>query len=93
MVLRNFPLSMRAATLLTKLGQTNQISLPKKEVQAIAAASGLNPRHELTGLLQVLEKKRLIEQSNEEVSILGVTTRGSLGHAADLYRDAEPTSY
>ena len=25
--------------------------------------------------------------------MLGVTTRGSLGHAADMFSDAEPTSY
>lgn len=83
----------KASTLLTKLGQANQTNIPKKEVQAIAVASGLNPRHELAGLLQVLEKKRLIEQSEDEVSVLGVTTRGSLGHAADIYREADPTSY
>jgi len=83
----------KASTLLTKLGQTNQTNIPKREVQAIAVASGLNPRHELAGLLQVLEKKRLIEQSNEEISVLGVTTRSSLGHAADMYREAEPTPY
>jgi hypothetical protein len=53
----------------------------------------LNPRHELAGLLQVLERKRLIEQSDGELSVLGVTTRGSLGHAADMYQDAEPTPY
>jgi hypothetical protein len=52
----------KAATLLTKLGQANQINVPKTEVRAIAVASGLNPRHELTGLLQVLEKKRLIDR-------------------------------
>ncbi len=83
----------KAATLLTKLGQASQINVPKKEVQAIAVASGLNPRHELSGLLQVLEKKRLIDLSEGEVSVLGVTTRGSLGHAADMYHEAEPTSY
>lgn len=83
----------KAASLLTKLGQTKQNNISKTEVRAIAVASGLNPRHELSGLLQVLEKKRLIEQSNDEVSVLGVTTRGSLGHAADMYRDADPSSY
>ena len=83
----------KAATLLTKLGQSSQANIPKTEVKAIAVASGLNPRHELTGLLQVLEKKRLIEQSDNEVSVLGVTTRGSLGHAADMYHEAEPSPY
>jgi hypothetical protein len=60
----------KAATLLTKLGQTNQATITITEVRAIAVASGLNPRHELTGLLQVLQKKRLIEQSEQEISIL-----------------------
>ncbi len=68
----------KAATLLTKLGQSNQTNIPKTEVRAIAAASGLNPRHELIGLLQVLEKKRLIDQSDDEVSVLGVTTSGNV---------------
>lgn len=83
----------KAATILTKLGQSTQTNIPKAEVRAIAMASGLNPRHELTGLLQVLEKKRLIDQSDDEVSVLGVTTRGSLGHAADMYQEAEPNPY
>jgi len=83
----------KAATLLTKLGEAKQVNLPKEEVQAIAIASRIGPRAELTGLLQVLERKRLIQQSNDEISILGVTTRSSLGHAADMYREAEPTTY
>lgn len=83
----------KASTLLTKLGQSNQVNLGISEVRAIAVASGLNPRHELTGLLQVLEKKRLIEQTATEVSVLGVTTRGSLGHAADIFNAADPSPY
>lgn len=83
----------KAATLLTKLGETNQTNISKAEVRAIAVASGLNPRHELNGLLQTLAKKRLIDESDDEVSVLGITTRGSLVHAADMYRDAEPNSY
>lgn len=83
----------KAATLLAKLGQSNQTNVPMTEVKAIAAASGLNPRHELSGLLQVLESKRLIEASDNEVSVLGVTTRGSLRHAADMYYEADPNPY
>lgn len=83
----------KAATLLTKLGQTNQAEISTAEVRAIAVASGLNPRYELESLLKVLERKRLIEQSATEVSVLGVTTRASLSHATDMYEDAEPNSY
>ena len=83
----------KSATLLTKLGQSNQTNVPMTEVRAIAIASGLNPRHELAGLLQVLEKKRLIEQTANEISIIGVTTRGALAQAADIFADAEPSQY
>lgn len=83
----------KASTLLTKLGQTNQATVSKVEARAIAVASGLDPRLELNGLLQVLERKRLIDQSSDEISILGVTTRGSLGHATDIYNEAEPSAY
>lgn len=83
----------KAATLLTKLGQSDNDKISKNEVRAIAVASGLNPRHELSGLLQVLEKKRLIGQEGEDITIYGVNTRASLGHAADIFHDAEPSSY
>ncbi len=83
----------KASTLLTKLGQANQINVPMVEVRAIAVASGLNPRHELTGLLQVLQDKRLIDQSTDEVSVLGVTTRACLGHAANIFQAAQPNDF
>lgn len=83
----------KAATLLVKLGEADQIEVPMSEVKAIAVASGVNPRHELTGLLQVLKRKRLVDKSNGQISILGVTTRSALIHAVDVYQDAEPTPY
>ncbi|RWP01367.1 MAG: hypothetical protein EOQ98_06670 [Mesorhizobium sp.] len=63
----------KAATLLTKLGQTNQAIISGTEVRAIAIASCLNARYELNSLIQLLQKRRLIEQSVTEVSLLGVT--------------------
>ena len=83
----------KAATLLIKLGQTSQIEVSMSKVQKIAISSGLNPRYELEGLLQVLTKKRLIEKSDDQISILGVTTRSALVNAVDIYEEAKPTSY
>ncbi|HDS1709068.1 hypothetical protein [Pseudomonas putida] len=83
----------KAATLLTKLGQAGEDCIPKTEVKAIAVASGLNPRLELTALLQLLETRRLISQSESEVVVLGVTTRGALSQASDIFSDAEPNDY
>lgn len=83
----------KAATLLAKLGETNDATVSKRSVQAIATASGLNPHYELNGLLDVLQKKRLVDVSGDEIAVLGITTRGALGHAADLFEDAEPNKY
>ena len=85
----------KAATLLIKLGQTDEIEVSMSKVRAIASASGLNPRHELEGLLKLLKSKRLIEQSKKgnQISILGVTTTGALGNAVDIYQGASPTPY
>jgi hypothetical protein len=80
----------KAATLLAKLGEHSEATLSRIEVQAIAKASKLNPGYELNGLLKLLEGKRLIEQSDSEVVIVGVTTRAALGHAADIFKDADP---
>lgn len=45
----------KAATLLTKLGQSGEDCISKNEVKAIAVASGLNPRLELKGLWNYLK--------------------------------------
>ena len=83
----------KAATFLTRLGQSNEVTIRRQEVEAIAKDLRLNPRYELTGILNVLQNKRLIDQSEGHISVLGVTTRGALGHAADLYFDAGPSKY
>lgn len=83
----------KAATLLAKLGQTDEAVITKTQAKAIAQGAHIDPRLELNGLLQILERKRLIEQSENEISILGVTTRGSLGQAYDIFLKAEPTDY
>ena len=80
----------KAATLLTKLGQAQQVTISMSEVRAIAQASGLNPNYELDGLFNSLTQKRLIDISKSEVTVLGVTTRAALGHAVELYDDFDP---
>ena len=80
----------KAATLLAKLGQSDQISVPYSQVRAIATASGLNPGYELAGLLEVLKEKRLIDRSGNGVEILGITNRAALVHATDIFGDASP---
>lgn len=83
----------KAATLLAKLAESSQATLNKSEVRGIAASSGINPRFELNGLLDVLAQKRLIDESGDQISILGLTSRATLSKATEIYNDANPSVY
>ena len=80
----------KAANLLVRLGEANEATLSNKLVKAVAQSAGLNPRYELDGLLSTLKRRRLIDRSENEVVVLGVTTRGALALASDLFEGAEP---
>lgn len=82
--------SGKAADLLMRLGASDDETLSKGEVSAIAKAAHLNPRSELPHYLKLLEDRRLIETSEEEVRVIGVTTRGVLSHASTIFDEAEP---
>jgi hypothetical protein len=85
--------SAKAAELLMRLGQSDSSTLSKNEVDAVARAAHLNPRSELPHYLGILEARRLIDRSETEVRVLGVTTRATLSHACDILTDAGPTKY
>lgn len=82
----------KAATLLAKIGQTNEAVLNRKRIEAIALGANIDPKLELKSILEILEKRRLIEQSKEEVSVLGVTVRGSLSQAYEIFFELEPSN-
>lgn len=82
----------KAASLLARLSESQQATLSKSKVKAVATGAALNPGYELDGLLSVLERKRLVEVAGEEVTILGVTTRAALTHAADMFDDGQPNT-
>lgn len=75
----------KAAELLMKLGETDEANLQRSEVEAIAKTANLNPLTELDHYLNLLKSKRLIDTSKTEVQVLGINTRGVLGHAADIF--------
>lgn len=83
--------SGKAAELLMRLGAADEDNLSKTEVEAIAKSANLNVRSELPHYLKLLQDRRLIDQSTNEVQVLGVTTRSVLGHASDMFEDASPT--
>lgn len=83
----------KASDLLMRLGETEEATLGKIEVDAIAKASNLNPRTELPHYLQLLKKRRLIDIAGDDIQVLGVTNRSVLSHAADIFDDAQPGNH
>ncbi|WDJ06258.1 hypothetical protein [Xanthomonas campestris] len=83
----------KAADLLMRLGETTEATLEKQEVEAIAKAANLNPRTELPHYLELLKRRRLIDISEREIQVLGVTVRSVLSHASDIFNDANPGSH
>lgn len=82
----------KAADLLMRLGATDEATLHNTEVAAIARAANLNPRTELPHYLNLLAEKRLIDTSQDEVQVLGINTRGVLGHASDIFDAGDPSA-
>jgi len=80
----------KAAELLMRLGAAEEDTLSRVEVNAIGKAANFNVRSELPHYLNLLQNRRLIDISTNEIQVLGVTTRGVLSHASDLFDEASP---
>ncbi len=83
----------KTANLLVSLSASEQSNVSTEQVRAIAVCNGLNPVLELPSLLVTLEKKRLIDRTEHEISVLGVGTDTPLVHAHDFFEDFEPNSF
>jgi hypothetical protein len=84
--------SAKAAALLSQLAATEEMTIDKKRVSALARAAKLNPRTELPTLLGILRARRLIDLgATGDVAVLGLTTRAALGHASDIFDAEAPT--
>lgn len=90
----NIYMSGKCGMLLSALAESeNQSVIPKKKVDAIAKASGINIRLELPNILETLDKERLIDKSKSgDISVLGLTTISVLEHTSSLFEKFAPTS-
>lgn len=83
----------RAAALLSSLAATDEITLPKSRVEALAKSAGFNPKLELPRVIDILAEKRLIDKSaGGAVAVVGLTTSATAGHAASIFEELEPSA-
>ena len=82
----------KASSLLSQFASSLQTTIPKQTVDAFAQAAGLNPKTELSSLLEILKRRRVIDTSQSgDVSVLGLTTSVTVQHAGDIFEELEPT--
>ena len=82
----------KAADLLSRLAASDQTTLSLEMVNALARLARLNPRTELNHMLGLLESKRLIEQGNNGIDVIGITTRAALAHSATIFQESRPST-
>jgi hypothetical protein len=83
----------KASSLLSRFAASEELLIPKKRVDAYAQAAGLNPKTELTSLLEMLKRRRVIDTSqNGDVVALGLTSIATVQHASDIFEEQEPTA-
>jgi hypothetical protein len=81
----------KAAALLSQMAATAQATLEKSRIDALARAASLS-RIELPELLRMLARRRLIDVSaNGDVEVLGLTSRATVQHAAEIFEEQNPT--
>jgi hypothetical protein len=82
----------KAASLLSQLAASDEITLVASKVTALARAAGLNPRTELPELLRILERRRVIDVSaGGDVVVVGLTSVATVRHAAEIFEEQDPS--
>lgn len=84
-------LAGKAGILLSAISANNQITISKNRLQILAQAANINLTFELPKLIQVLSSKELIDTTDKEISVLGVTTTSALQHTTDIFDSLSPS--
>jgi len=88
-------LAGKSGIFLSNLAASHEETLLNKEkVNIIAENSGINKRLELPVIKETLKDAQLIDYDNNgNISVLGVTTSSVLNHTADIFEEADASTY
>lgn len=84
-------LAGKAGILLSAISANNETTISNKRLQTLAQAANINTTFELPKLLDVLRNRELIDITNNNVAVLGVTTSSTLQHTSDIFDALAPT--
>lgn len=80
----------KAGILLSAISSDNQIEITRDRLKILAEAASINIPFELPKLLEVLSSRELIDETQNGVAILGVTTSTTLSHTSDIFESLDP---
>lgn len=78
-------LAGKAGILLSAISANDETTISSKRLQTLAQAANINTTFELPKLLEVLRNRELIDITNNNVAVLGVTTSSTLQHTSDIF--------
>jgi len=81
----------KCGTMLNALAGTREVDVTMDRLQALAKANGISTKLELPSILQELQRQKLIDRSESEIAVLGLTTAQTLEQTATIFDDASPT--
>lgn len=80
----------KCGALLNAMAASEQETLSRAEVEAMAKANGITVRLELSSVLEELVNQKLVDSSATGVEVLGLTTKQTLIHTATIFNEAGP---
>lgn len=75
----------KAGILLSALSASEESILTMPQVNTLAQAAGIKVSLELPTLISELRKNRLINQTNKEICVLGISNSALLDHTANIF--------
>lgn len=89
----NVAFAGKSAILLSAISAAQQESLSHEKVRSLAKANSIGQRTELPGILEELERQRLIERGASGIDVLGVSSSSVIEHAARIFAESDPAPH
>lgn len=82
----------KAGILLSAISSNGERRVSRPRIEALANSANISIPFELPKLIDILSDRELIDQSQNEIVILGITTSSVLQHTADIFTEQNPSA-
>lgn len=81
----------KAGILLSAISSEKQSNVSKNKLNTLAQAANINKIFELPKIIEILKAHKLIDETENGISVLGVTTPSVLLHSASIFESLTPS--